>query len=121
MGPVRFISSVEIPKNQPSSTNDNLLAETTNSLYKTVVISGGEGYEEYKILNNSTVAQTNNSATTTATNNNQELNQPGITYNTSFNQASLTNMSLKNSPTSTLDENYLGKDDIFNYVLTWEI
>ena len=52
MGPVRFISSTEVPKTQANKMNldslDNANSEKSNSVYKTVVITGGEGYEEYK-------------------------------------------------------------------------
>jgi hypothetical protein len=135
---VRFISSVEIPKIHPTSANNSpqisneiFLNETTNSLYKTVVISGGEGYEEYKISNNlntPTTLPNNNTANTTSISSNQQNNisdvnqPPGLVSNNSFNQANLPNLGSKNSTNqASLDENYLGTDDIANYVLTWEI
>ena len=141
MGPVRFITSVEIPKNQPSPTPsssaqiniDNLFKETTNSLYKTVVISGGEGYEEYKILpisaatsNSSSSAEIKNSnplnALASQLSNNLDINsnhQTGSLSNSSaFNNA---NASPKPAFSCSLDENSLGKDDLVNYVLAWEI
>ena len=132
VGPVRFISSVEIPKNQPNSTNiipsENSFSETTVSLYKTVVISGGEGYEEYKIINNSnstTTLPNGNSMNLTATNLNTNLDssQTGLASNNSLiNQTNNANLGAKNSTNqNNLDENSLGKDDIANYVLTWEI
>lgn len=131
---MRFISSVEIPKNQPNPTNniqtlalENSLNETTISLYKTVVISGGEGYEEYKIVNNLNVTTTlpNSNTANFASNqpnNISDINQAGLVSNNSLNQASNANLGTKNSTNQTnLDENSIGKDDIANYVLTWEI
>lgn len=132
VGPVRFISSVEIPKNQPNSTNtipsENSFSETTVSLYKTVVISGGEGYEEYKIINNSNSTTTlpngnSTSITTNQLNTNLDINQTGLaSTNSLINQANNPNLGAKSSTNqNNLDENSLGKDDIANYVLTWEI
>ncbi len=130
VGPVRFISSVEVPKNQPNSTNttpsENSFSETTVSLYKTVVISGGEGYEEYKIINNSTTTLPNGNSTNlnaTQLNTNLDSNHAGLASNNSLiNQTNNANLGAKNSTNqNNQDENSLGKDDIANYVLTWEI
>ena len=104
------------------------LKETTKYMYKTVVISGGEGYEEYKVSNTPsttsssiTNANTFNVNNSTQVNNNNDINQNETIINSLNNQACLINYSNKNSTTSNLADSYLGKDDVVNYVLTWEI
>ncbi len=140
VGPVRFITSVEVLKNQPvsltqnSTTSENTGKDqsgssannttTTTSLYKTIVMTGGEGYEEYKgasgganassfsssSVGNSSYANSLNAIT------NQQLSDMAGVGNTGSpgNNSSL----LSNS---SVDESLIGKDDLTNFVLTWEI
>ena len=138
-GPVRFITSVEIAKNPPQSQNSQASFEhgETSCQYKTVAISGGEGYEEYKNVpvytsgmslgsslgaKDNTINQTNSTLTDVqgqnmASNNNSSnlaSNSPGA-------QIQSQNSSSLNAVSMNSDDYFLGKDDLINYVLTWDI
>lgn len=148
VGPVRFITSVDIPKqsslhqlNEVGLAKDTLItsptSNTTTSLYRTVVISGGEGYDEYKSLSTMTsgISLSNSGTSNVNTQTNQQINmadiQSGI-LNSSGSPSNTSNI-ISNSPISTsmqlistsmssnLDENNVGKEDLVNYVLTWEL
>lgn len=178
MGPVRFITSVDIPKqgqtmqqaasnlhqNEASSSNltpnsQSTASMVTNSYYRTVVITGGEGYDEYKSSSNLTIANVNSvgislsnlvsssaniAVTTTATNSSQQQQQQqqpqqlhqqqqqhSDSGNTALSGGSNANSNLSGSPisanivssnnaTSILDDAVIGKEDLVNYILTWE-
>lgn len=177
MGPVRFITSVDIPKqgqpmqqaasnlhqNEASSSNltpnsQSTASMVTNSYYRTVVITGGEGYDEYKSSSNLTMANVsvgislsnlvsssaNIAVTTTATNSSQQQQQQqqpqqlhqqqqqhSDSGNTALSGGSNANSNLSGSPisantvssnnaTSILDDAVIGKEDLVNYILTWE-
>jgi hypothetical protein len=145
VGPVRFITSVEVPKNQssslisPNQAVDNLNKETTNSLYKTIVVSGGEGYEEYKFTSNASSGTTLGNSTSNS-NIGMSINQQtniadiqagsigsnlannGNISNSPVSMSSMPNMFPNSFPSSNADEaSSLGKDDLINYVVTWEI
>lgn len=145
---MRFITSVEIPKQQQQqqqqnktnseSSESSVNKETLNSICKTVVISGGEGYEEYKGVSMicSGISLSNSSASNIFTNqqsslvDSQNSMMNSLTSNGSmiFSNASLNNgfnganqQISSSSFSSNCDENQIGKDDLVNYVLTWEI
>lgn len=144
VGPVRFITSVEVPKNQsnslisPNQAAENQNKETTNSLYKTIVISGGEGYEEYKLTNNAS-SGTSLGNSTSNTNIGMSINQQtnisdiqtgsigsslanaGNISNSPVSMSNMPNMFPNSYPSSNADEAGLGKDDLINYAVTWEI
>ena len=179
MGPVRFITSVDIPKQgqtmqqtasnlhqNETASSSNLISNSTstatmvtNSYYRTVVITGGEGYDEYKTsssnltmanvnsvgisLSNLVSSSANIAVTTTATNSSQQQQQQQQTQqlhqqqqqhsdsNAVISGGSNTNSNLSGSPisantvssnnaTSILDDAVIGKEDLVNYILTWE-
>lgn len=128
--------------------NDNSFKDA--SYYKTIVLSGGEGYEEYK--SNVTSSTGNNSITSNSNqlvsnlnqqqqsgNNDNQLNitNPNNPISNCSNVMNLTSSSGINSNGAALlqsqnsfassnyasncDESSNGKDDLINYVITWEI
>jgi hypothetical protein len=152
-GPVRFITSVEIARNQTqpyfniNQAEKDLYKET--NLYRTIAISGGEGYEEYKTTSNNCNGFTLNNVTNIF-NANQPLNPQTDNQYTTYNnlnnmssnytsacnspttsngspgtllqsQTSFNSVNLNPVPTSSNDDSFLGKDDLINYVLAWEI
>lgn len=178
VGPVRFITSVDIPKQgqtmqqaasnlhqNEAASSSNLTSNSTstatmvtNSYYRTVVITGGEGYDEYKSsssnltmanvnsvgisLSNLVSSSANIAVTTTATNSSQQQQQQQAQQlhqqqqqhsdsNAVISGGSNTNSNLSGSPisantvssnnaTSILDDAVIGKEDLVNYILTWE-
>ncbi len=129
VGPVRFITSVEVLKNQPVTFTTQIstgespapnTTTTTSSLYKTVVISGGEGYEEYKGTVNSSGGSSSNAFDRSSSNSTQQY-----TNLTDAPQVSV-GAGGPNSPSgsffgSSVDETTSGKEDATNYLLTWDI
>ena len=143
VGPVRFITSVEVLKNQPvifttqnSTTSENAgkdqsgsLANnttTTTSLYKTIVLTGGEGYEEYK---GSSGGANTSSFSSSSVGNSSYANSLNATTNQQLSDIQITGVGGTGSPgntssllsSSSVDESLIGKDDLTNFVLTWEI
>lgn len=139
VGPVRFISSVEIPKqqqqtqigNKPSfdAVENTINKETLNISYKTVVISGGEGFEEYKSTSTlgSGVSLSNSNMSGQQISQANLLDIQGSMVNSLASQSSMQASSVNNSIlsnssiSSNCDEFSIGKEDLVNYVLTWEI
>lgn len=164
VGPVRFITSVEIPKNATNNsaspqnntdTNNNNNAQNAssykespaisqfqieqklapNNSFKTVVLTGGDGYEEYKATTNSLPPGTSLSSNTGNSNFvvlNQQSNpndiQSGMNnqMQTSGSSGSTTgNSSNYLVPCSVVSSSYddaaIGKEDLINYVLTWVV
>ncbi len=153
-GPVRFITSVEIAKNHQTSTlnhNSNILESSfkeANTFYRTVAISGGEGYEEYKTTANNGISIGNGVGNFTSSALNQQnqqataqtdlnnLNNINTSYTSSCNSptasnsspgtfmqsgGSFTSTNLNPLPTNNTEDSTLGKDDLISYVLAWEI
>ena len=142
-GSVRFITSVEIAKNYlaQSATPGSETAETIYSAqnYKTVVISGGEGYEVYKnTVNLNPTSMSGSASNSGASSGQQKDGQSDACLSTSGVMNSLNLPNVVNSPntlqpqpqmssnmstmsSSNVEDLTLGKDDLINYVLTWEI
>lgn len=133
-GPVRFITSVDIPKQSSLQANDNTtVRELTKNQLRTVVISGGEGYDEYRPLSTvtsgtslSNIGVSNSNSNANANQNDtQNLSNSPLSGGNVINSGSPSNsMNMANmsaSMSSNLDENNLGKEDLVNYVLTWEL
>ena len=141
-GPVRFITSVEVPKFQQHPTFNSLQEnkDGTNTLFKTIAISGGEGYEEYKSISTLNTGNTVNS-NAGLSNSNEGANIINNS-NLSSNQLAGTSNSAQTSTNSSANvlqsqnsfnagsnffsssfdvESTLGKDDLVNYVLAWEL
>jgi hypothetical protein len=140
VGPVRFITSVEVLKNQPvtfttqnSTTSENIAKDqsgssitTTTSLYKTIVLTGGEGYEEYKGASGG--ANTSSFSSSSVGNSSYANNLNAVT-NQQLSDMQMAGVGNAGSPgntgsllsNSSVDESSIGKDDITNFVLTWEI
>ncbi|RNA40338.1 rho guanine nucleotide exchange factor 17-like [Brachionus plicatilis] len=129
IGPVRFISSTEVSKqqqiNKPNSEQfENSSLDKSNSAYKTVVITGGEGFEEYKAVSTlgSGISLSNSNASNLGTNfisenpNNMTTSGNSILSSVSGNTSSYHQI----SNSSISDEFNIGKEDLVNYVLTWE-
>ncbi len=135
MGPINFITSVEVSKTQSN--------ERENAANRTIVITGGQGSEEYKTvtgkdtatnqnfilsdINQQNVNSTNFSVSNT-TNNTliQALNNNNNINNNNPNTYSNTNFQPQNQPYyfstfNSADDTNIGKEDLINYVLTWEI
>lgn len=173
VGAVKFITSVEIAKNQSnnsqaatsSSTNDsNSSREFATVNYKTVVITGGQGYEEYKTTTNASgvlignsgvnaLPANSNSGAENSTTNTMSSSSSNATSGSNQGQGLITSQSspvFNSTPVNTNtsggnsnsagilpsniqpnipyffsslsnDETNLGKEDLINYVLTWEI
>lgn len=139
-GPVRFITSVEIAKN-PSQTQTSQASfehNETSCQFKTVAISGGEGYEEYKNVpvytsgmslgsslgaKDNTINQANSvlSDVQGQMNVTANSNSSNLTSNSPGSQMQSQNSSSLNTDTMHNDDCFLGKDDLINYVLTWDI
>ena len=121
-GPVRFITSVEIPKNtsQQPATNE-VARDSSYPLVKTIVISGGEGYEQYKTTGLSSVHHNHsNSASSVLSNLQSQTSDSGM--NGASDRGSFSNGSgSQNQQSGAADDNHVGKDDLINYVLSWEI
>ena len=134
LGPVRFITSVEVPKNQHVSSNSENNKEANSLMFKTIAVSGGEGYEEYKALINTgnTTGNgliSNEIATINSAGSGQNINVnstcQSLSSNTpaAFQLQSQSSFPASNSASGGYSdgENSLGKDDLVNYVLAWEV
>jgi hypothetical protein len=158
VGAVKFITSVEVSKNQANTNSSAQTLENSghgikdqtsvksNIVYKTVVISGGQGYEEYKptnqsstgvLIGNSGVNNVANSiqasavfqsdghsSTTSSLNGNANTPATGSSGGIFPLSAGSSNVQ-PNIPyffsSFSVDESTAGKEDLVNYVLTWEI
>lgn len=93
-------------------------------MHKTVVISGGEGFEEYKAVSTlgSGISLSNSNASNLGTNfmsenpSNMTSSGNSILSSASGNASSFHQV----SNSSISDEFNVGKEDLVNYVLTWE-
>ncbi len=119
VGPVRFLTCVEIPKTNNQLENDDL--------YRTIVISGGEGKEEYKSSigmnapnQNSTQNQIFNSLEGQSSTN-SNTNIMASNYVSGSPVSTLTHALSNSYMGSSTEETNTGKDDLVNYLLTWEI
>ena len=131
--------------------NTNILESSfkeAHTFYRTVAISGGEGYEEYKTVTNNGIsigAGVGNFASSALNQQNQQanaqidlnnLNNINSSYTSSCNSptasisspatlmqsgGSFASTNLNPLPTSNTEDSALGKDDLINYVLAWEI
>lgn len=134
-GPVRFITSVEIAKNPPQQQT----AEHADSVaYKTVVVSGGEGYEEYKYASASSLPIGNIASSGSQdrsqhasfdltgggqSNSNSASGASSLSPNTCNNLAVGGSLQPHVASASSViaEDSLLGRDDLINYVLTWDI
>jgi hypothetical protein len=145
---------VEVAKNQTSSPYNSLNLndyKDSNCVYRTIILSGGEGYEEYNKSNpsiNLTTSSGNNSVAVNMNtvglnqgqsqnaNSENQLNVNNNVINNGNNSLNLANASASNSAgpllqsqnsfassnyASNFDESSAGKDDLINYVITWEL
>lgn len=143
---------------------------TTHSLYRTVVISGGEGYDEYRLTTSSittsnvgislsNMSSSTNPAVSGVLGSNSVNNQQQASLDTNISMAASSNAAINmmlaanplgsssgggsgvssgtnvgNNATScntvmtsssmmlpNFEESHLGKEDLVNYVLSWEI
>ena len=118
-GPVRFITSVEVPKNANSQAANEVARDSSYPLVKTVVISGGEGNEVYKSTGMTSVHHNHSMSSNSVVLSNQSSDS-GI--NGSSDRGSFSNGSGSQSQQGgNNDDNLPGKDDLINYVLAWEI
>ena len=101
IGPVRFLTCVEIPK-----TNNQLV---TDDLYRTVVISGGDGSQMYNLSEGQSSFNNNNN------------NNAASSYLSGSPVSTLTQTLSNSFMGSSMEETNIGKDDLVNYLLTWEI
>lgn len=106
-------------------------------MHKTYVLAGGEGYEEYKsAIHSSGTIQTNLNITNGSTSTFELIHNTQATVNSSTNAMQASNGSINmstpqstipstmqagSSPSLTNEDMYLGKDDLTNYVLVWEV
>jgi hypothetical protein len=158
---VKFITSVEVSKNQNSanqsiqtsdtsgnSSKDQSSVSSNNVVYKTIVITGGQGYEEYKstnqfstgvLLGNSgvnNIANTNNQQTSSVSQSDGQnsvngslsgsVNTPASASIGGFFASGTASSNIQpNIPyffsSFSVDESTAGKEDLINYVLTWAI
>lgn len=144
---------MEVAKNQPSSPYNSLNMteysfKDTAYYYKTIVLSGGEGYEEYKSNVSSSTGNTSTTSNSnllgsnlgqqqnpnsdnqlnTANQNNSNNNCNNVLNLSSSNVINSTGALLQSQNSfassnyaSNCDENSNGKDDLINYVITWEL
>ena len=130
IGPVRFLTSIEIAKNRNNPIGPS--EKGSSSLFKTYVLAGGEGYEEYKSSSQFGTIQTNVNIASNATGYSTSPMQEMIMNNSSINTSNVSSISSYNS----LHPSYssvtqcsavsngdltLGKDDLTNFVLLWEV
>lgn len=137
-GPVRFITSVEIAKNPSQQQQQQQSAEQADSVaYKTVVVSGGEGYEEYKYSNASSPPignigssssqdrsqHTSFDLTVGQSSSNSASAASSLSPNTCNNMAVGGSLQPHVASASSViaEDSLLGRDDLINYVLTWDI
>ena len=117
---------MEIPKNTQNFLNEPIISrEISYDQLKTIVLSGGEGYDEFskspsmasnqnqsanQLLNSATIASASlpilSSALIQATNDSNSNNN---------------NRDGQNSNSNLNSSNLIGKDDLTNYVLAWDI
>jgi len=124
---VRFITSTEILKNPPGQGAENTETIHSSQNYKTVAISGGEGYEVYK--NTVSLSMTYGGGNVSSTSSNLVDENSGSNAASSLNLVSSSTLqpypqvsSYNNTHSSSnMEDPTLGKDDLINYVLTWEI
>jgi len=84
-----------------------------------VVISGGEGYEVYK--NTVSLSMTSGGANVSSTSSNQLDESSGPNPTNSPSLISSNTLQPHHPMSSNMEDPTLGKDDLINYVLTWEI
>jgi len=142
IGPVRFITSIEISKQiKTTRINADCNNQNSNANQKVMVISGGDGYEEYKMqgqMNNNSSTFSNFNMISEMTNNSSKessilsaINNAmssqytastmsyNLPQNTSAN-ASQNQHSMVTSSSTNSEENSIGRDDLTNFILVWE-
>ncbi len=131
IGPIRFITSVEIPKHQLNQNipDNSVKLSKVHDLSKTFIIAGGEGYEDYNSSNSSNLCGSSNTNVNNAMNLNTSSNNATIemtnntanlnTYTPNCNLTLQNNLAYMSSNNS--DDNKVGKDDLTNNILIWEV